>query len=63
MANELVEGLSYVGSEPDMAVIPDIYQQDVSNHSGFADQCRDSRNQRVNWWPGKTLDQRKHGVA
>jgi len=62
MANELVEGLSYAGSEPDMVVIPDIYQQDVSNHSGFADQCRDSRNQRVNWWPGKTLDQRKHGV-
>lgn len=62
MSNELIEGLAYAKDAPDLKSIADIYGQDLSNHSGYADQCRDSRNQRVNWWPGKTLDQRKNGV-
>ena len=62
MSKDFVEGISYVSKEPNIKAISDAYKQDLSNHSGFADQCQDSRNQRVNWWPGKSIDQKKHGV-
>jgi len=62
MSNELIEGLAYAKDAPDLQSISHIYELDKSNHSGYADQCRDSRNQRVNWWPGKSLDLKKHGV-
>lgn len=62
MASDLIEGLAYASDAPDVQAISTIYEQDLANHSGYADQCRDARNQRVNWWPGKQLDQKKHGI-
>ena len=60
MEDEYLEDLAYVRKEPNINNLNEVYRKDLSDHSGFADQCADSYNQRRMWWPGKTLDQKKH---
>ena len=60
MENETLQELAFVNKEPNINVLNEVYRKDLSDHSGFADQCADSYNQRRSWWPGKTLDQKKH---
>ena len=61
--SEYLDGLAYSNPEsPDMGAISQAYQHDVDSHSGFADQVADSYNQRRMYWPGKTLDQKKHAL-
>lgn len=60
--SEFLEGLAYSAESPDIHIISQAYQQDVDSHSGYADQVADSYNQRRLWWPGKTIDQKKHSV-
>jgi len=60
MEDEYLEDLAYVRKEPNVHNLNEVYRKDLSDHSGFADQCADSYNQRRMWWPGKTLDQKKH---
>ena len=60
MEDEYLEDLAYVRKEPNIHNLNEVYRKDLSDHSGYADQCADSYNQRRMWWPGKTLDQKKH---
>ena len=60
MENEYLEELAFVKKEPNINALNEVYRKDLSDHSGYADQCADSYNQRRSWWPGKTLDQKKH---
>mgnify|MGYP003632156909 CR=1 FL=1 len=60
MEDEYLEDLAYVRKEPSIHNLNEVYRKDLSDHSGFADQCADSYNQRRMWWPGKSLDQKKH---
>jgi len=60
MEDEYLEDLAYVRKEPNVHNLNEVYRKDLSDHSGYADGCADSYNQRRMWWPGKTLDQKKH---
>jgi hypothetical protein len=60
MENEYLEELAFAKKEPNINALSEVYRKDLSDHSGYADQCADSYNQRRSWWPGKTLDQKKH---
>lgn len=62
MEDEYLEDLAYVRKEPNIKNLNNVWRKDLSDHSGFADQCADSYNQRRMWWPGKSLDQKKHAI-
>ena len=60
MEDEYLEDMAFVRKEPNINSLNEVYRKDLSDHSGYADQCADSYNQRRMQWPGKTLDQKKH---
>lgn len=62
MADKHVEDLAYSANVPNIHALKRVYEEDLSAHAGYADQVADSYNQRRNWWPGKTLDQKKHAI-
>ena len=62
MINEDLEQMAYDRGEPDINALNAIYESDLTDHSGFAEVCADSYNQKWMWWPGKTRDQKKYGA-
>ena len=60
--NEYLEGLAYSSDAPNIKVISEAYKRDLASHSGYADQVADAYNQRRMYWPGKSIDQRKHAL-
>ena len=62
MEDEYLEDLAFVRKEPNIKNLNNVWRKDLGDHSGYADQCADSYNQRRMWWPGKTLDQKKHSL-
>ena len=62
-SQDMIEGLTYVGDEPDMQTLHKIYEEDLSDNFGWFDQCEANRNLRVNWWPGKNREQKKLHVG
>jgi len=56
------EALTYLSSEPDIKTLNYAYDQTVTELEAYFDLCRDSYDDRRNWWPGKSRDHRKHGA-
>jgi len=56
------EALTYLSDEPDIRTLNYAYDQTVTELEGYFDLCRDSYDDRRNWWPGKSRDHRKHGA-
>jgi len=56
------EALTYLSDEPDIKTLNYAYDQTVTELEAYFDLCRDSYDDRRNWWPGKSRDHRKHGA-
>lgn len=56
------EALTYLSDEPDIQTLNYAYDQTVTELEAYFDLCRDSYDDRRNWWPGKSRDHRKHGA-
>lgn len=56
------EALTYLSDEPDILTLNYAYDQTVTELEAYFDLCRDSYDDRRNWWPGKSRDHRKHGA-
>tara|TARA_R100001163_G_scaffold65799_1_gene64994 strand:- start:4840 stop:6927 length:2088 start_codon:yes stop_codon:yes gene_type:complete len=56
------ESLTYKAKEPDVNTLRYAYEQTVTELESYFDLCRDSYDERRNFWPGKTRDHRKHGT-
>ncbi len=60
--NSLSESLTYVGKEPNVDHLRTAYEQTVLELEPYFDLCRDSYDNRRNYWAGKSRDHRKHGA-
>ena len=58
---EFFESLTYVGDEPNVNALRNAYDQTVIELNSYFDVCRESYDDRRNFWAGKTTDLRKHG--
>lgn len=56
------DSLTYVSDEPDINSLRYAYDQSVLELESYFDLCRDSYDDRRNYWPGKSSDLRKHGA-
>ena len=62
MQTEASEALTYLSKEPDVGALRNAYDQTVTELESYFDQCRNSYDDRRNFWPGKSRDLRKHGA-
>jgi hypothetical protein len=56
------EELTYVGKTPSVKTLRYAYDQTVLELEAYFDLCRNSYDDRRNFWPGKSRDLRKHGA-
>lgn len=56
------EALTYLSDEPDITTLNYAYDQTVTELEAYFDLCRESYDDRRNWWAGKSRDHRKHGA-
>lgn len=56
------EALTYLSDKPDIGTLNYAYDQTVTELESYFDLCRNSYDDRRNWWPGKSRDHRKHGA-
>jgi hypothetical protein len=61
-SDSVSDSLTYVSAEPDINSIRYAYDQSVLELEAYFDLCRESYDDRRNWWPGKSRDLRKHGA-
>ena len=61
-SDSVSESLTYVSAEPDINSLRYAYDQSVVELEAYFDLCRESYDERRNWWPGKSRDLRKHGA-
>ena len=61
-SDSVSESLTYVSAEPDIKSLQYAYDQSVVELEAYFDLCRESYDERRNWWPGKSRDLRKHGA-
>ena len=59
--DSISESLTYVGKEPNVDHLRRAYEQTVLELEPYFDLCRDSYDNRRNYWAGKSRDHRKHG--
>lgn len=63
MQNEKIsKSLTYASTEPDVKTLCHAYTSTNNELSAYFDLCRDSYDDRRNWWAGKSRDLRKHGA-
>ena len=60
--NNISEALTYLQDEPDIEALTHSYDQTVNELEYYFDLCRNSYDDRRNYWPGKSRDHRKHGA-
>ena len=58
---QISESLTYISDEPNVNHLRHAYEQTVNELEPYFDLCRDSYDNRRNYWSGKTRDLRKHG--
>lgn len=56
------EALIYKDKEPDVLALRQAYETTVNELEWFFESCRESYDDRRNYWPGKSQDLRKHGA-
>lgn len=56
------DALTYSEKEPDIDALQTAYERTVNDLDSYFDLCRQSYDDRNNWWPGKSRDLRKHGA-
>ena len=56
------DSLIYAAKEPDVDTLRSAYQETLTDLSPYVDLCRQSYDDRRNYWPGKSKDLRKHGA-
>ena len=61
-SDSVSESLTYVSAEPDIESLRYAYDQSTVELEAYFDLCRESYDERRNWWPGKSRDLRKHGA-
>lgn len=61
-SDSVSNSLTYVSDEPDINSLRYAYDQSVLELESYFDLCRDSYDDRRNYWPGKSRDLRKHGA-
>jgi len=61
-SDSVSESLTYVSAEPDIESLRYAYDQSVVELEAYFDLCRESYDERRNWWSGKSRDLRKHGA-
>ena len=61
-SDSVSNSLTYVSGEPDINSLRYAYDQSVLELESYFDLCRDSYDDRRNYWPGKSRDLRKHGA-
>lgn len=61
-SDSTLDSLTYVSDEPDINSLRYAYDQSVLELESYFDLCRDSYDDRRNYWPGKSSDLRKHGA-
>ena len=59
---EITESLTYISDEPNINHLRYAYEQTVNELEPYFDLCRDSYDNRRNYWAGKSRDHRKHGA-
>lgn len=59
---EITESLTYISDEPNINHLRHAYEQTVNELEPYFDLCRDSYDNRRNYWAGKSRDHRKHGA-
>ena len=57
---DISESLTYISDEPNINHLRHAYEQTVNELEPYFDLCRDSYDNRRNYWAGKSRDQRKH---
>lgn len=57
------EAMTYTAKEPNVVELRNAYEDTLTQLSGYIQQCRESYDDRRNFWPGKSRDLRKHGAA
>jgi len=62
MDNSTEDALIYKDKEPDVLALRQAYEQTTNELESFFDSCRESYDDRRNYWPGKSRDLRKHGA-
>jgi hypothetical protein len=61
MHNSQHEALTYYSNKPNIEALQTAYDETTTELEGFFDVCRQSYDERRNFWPGKSQDLRKHG--
>ena len=56
------EALTYFDKEPDVEALASAYADTTTELSAYIDLCRNSYDERRNYWPSKSRDLRKHGA-
>lgn len=52
--------LIYKHKEPDVSALQKAFEDTITELGGYMDECRRAYDDRRNWWPGKSRDQRKN---
>ena len=60
-SDNISEALTYLDKEPSIKTLRYAYEQTVNELESYFDLCRNSYDDRRNFWPGKSRDHRKHG--
>lgn len=60
--DSISESLTYVSQEPNVDHLRRAYEQTILELEPYFDLCRDSYDNRRNYWNGKSRDHRKHGA-
>jgi hypothetical protein len=60
-SDNISEALTYLDKEPSIKTLRYAYEQTVNELESYFDLCRNSYDDRRNYWPGKSRDHRKHG--
>ena len=61
-SDNISEALTYLEKEPNVKTLRYAYDQTVNELEAYFDLCRNSYDDRRNYWPGKSRDHRKHGA-
>ncbi len=59
---QITESLTYKSATPDVKTLRYAYEQTTTDLESYFDLCRNSYDERRNFWPGKSRDHRKHGA-
>ena len=60
--SSISESLTYTSKEPNVQNLRYAYEQTINELEPYFDLCRDSYDNRRNYWNGKSRDHRKHGA-